>query len=195
LGALVVRVDPDSPAEQAGLRSGDVVLAVDGVAAMPYADIQDRVAGARKGSLLALKVWRHRTPLTMQVGVAEIPPDLAPRLAARALLQETRFGLELSERKGVLGISLLDPGLFVQSASGSAQRAGLRYGDMLIAVNDVQVAGLADFDAAIQSIKESDTVALLVMRGPARSYVPILPRGPQRAPVARGASDATARTP
>ncbi|SOD28030.1 serine protease Do [Variovorax sp. YR752] len=195
LGALVVRVDPDSPAEQAGLRSGDVVLAVDGAAAMPYADIQDRVAGARKGSLLALKVWRHRTPLTMQVGVAEIPPDLAPRLAARALPQETRFGLELSERKGVLGISLLDPGLFVQSASGSAQRAGLRYGDMLIAVNDVQVAGLADFDAAIQSIKESDTVALLVMRGSTRSYVPILPRGPQRAPVARGAGDATARTP
>jgi serine protease Do len=71
----------------------------------------------------------------------------------------------------------------------------LRYGDMLIAVNDVQVAGLADFDAAIQSIKESDTVALLVMRGSTRSYVPILPRGPQRAPVARGAGDATARTP
>ncbi|MFH0131814.1 trypsin-like peptidase domain-containing protein [Variovorax sp. VaC1] len=195
LGALVVRVDLDSPAEQAGLRSGDVVLAVDNAAAMPYADIQDRVAGARKGSLLALKVWRHKALLTMQVGVAEIPPDLAPRLTADALPPETRFGLELLERKGVLGISLLDPGLIVQSVSGSAQRAGLRYGDMLIAVNDVQVAGLADFDAAIRSIKETDTVALLVLRGSARSYVPILPRSPQRAAVARGVSDATARTP
>ncbi len=180
LGALVVRVDQDSPAERSGLRSGDVVLAVDGAAAMPYADIQDRVAGARKGSLLALKVWRRKALLAMQVGVAETPPDLAPPLAARVLAQETRFGLELSERKGVLGISLLEPGLIVQSASGSAQRAGLRYGDMLIAVNDVQVAGLADFDAAIRSIKESDTVALLIMRGSARSYVPILPRSAPR---------------
>jgi serine protease Do len=195
LGALVLRVDANSPAEEAGLRGGDVVLAVGTTAAMSYAEIQNRVAAARKGSQITLKVWRHRAPLTVQVGVAENPPDVAPRLAARAVAQETRFGLELSQRKGVLGISLPSPGLYVQSASGSAQLAGLRYGDMLIAVNDVEVADLADFDAAIRSIKESDTVALLVMRGAARSYVPILPRGPLRAPVARGAGDATALTP
>lgn len=195
LGALVVRVDPDSPAEAAGLRSGDVVLAVGAAAAMPYAEIQDRVASASQGSRLTLRVWRHRGPLTVQVSVAQSAPDIAPKPVARSETRELRFGLELAERKGVLGISLPDPGLYVQSASGSARQAGLRYGDMLIAVNDVSVAGLADFDAAIRSIPEGDTVALLVMRGSARSYIPIPPRMPKRAPLAQRAGDAAALMP
>jgi serine protease Do len=196
LGALVVRVDANSPAEEAGLRSGDVVLAVGTTAAMSYAEIQNRVAAASKDSQITLKVWRRRAPLTVQVGVAENPSDVAPRLAARAVAQETRFGLELSERKGVLGISLPSPGLYVQSVSGSAQLAGLRYGDMLIAVNDVEVADLADFDAAMRSVRESDTVALLIMRGSVRNYVPILPRrSSPHAPMARSAADAAALLP
>lgn len=195
LGALVVRVDADSPAAEAGLRSGDVVLAVGGDVAMSYADIQNRVAAARKGSRIALKIWRHRAALTVQVGVAENPPDVRPRAAGPAVMQETRFGLELAQRKGVLGISLPPPGLYVQSVSGSAQLAGLRYGDMLVAVNDVEVADLADFDAAIRTVRDSDTVALLVVRGSARSYVPILPRSSPHAPIARHASDGAVSTP
>jgi len=66
---------------------------------------------------------------------------------------------------------------------------------MLIAVNDVEVASLADFDSVIRSIAESDTVALLVVRGSARSYVPILPRSAARAPVARHAGEAAAPVP
>ncbi|QOF76116.1 trypsin-like peptidase domain-containing protein [Variovorax sp. 38R] len=176
LGALVVRVDADSPAEMAGLRSGDVVLAVGDAAAMPYAEVQERVASASSGSRLNLRVWRHRAPLTVQVRVAPDAPDVAPKLVARAETGEVRFGLELAERKGVSGIGLLAPGLYVQAVSGSAQRAGLRDGDALLAVNDVQVAGLRDFDAAIRSVADSDTVALLIARGSTRSYVPILPR-------------------
>ena len=194
-GALIVRVDPDSPAAAAGLRSGDVVLAVGADTAMSYADIQNRVAAAHQGSRIELKVWRHRAPLTVQVGVVENPPDASPRPAARAVVQEARFGLELVERKGVLGISLPSPGLYVQSVSGSAQMVGLRYGDMLIAVNDVEVACLADFDAAIRSVTENDTVALLVMRGSARSYVPILPRSAQRTPVERRAGEVAGSMP
>ncbi|WPG40956.1 trypsin-like peptidase domain-containing protein [Variovorax sp. EBFNA2] len=182
LGALIVRVDADSPAEAAGLRSGDVVLAVGAsAAAMPYAEIQEHVNSAGQGARLTLRVWRRRAPLTVEVGVAQSAPDLAPKPVARAETREVRFGLELGERKGVLGVSLLDPGLYVEAASGSAQRAGLRYGDALLAVNDVNVASLAQFDAAIQSIPESDTVALLIVRGATRGYVAIPPRASRRA--------------
>ncbi|MET3373479.1 S1-C subfamily serine protease [Variovorax boronicumulans] len=180
LGALVVRVDADSPAEMAGLCSGDVVLSVGDAAAMPYTEVQDRVANASPGSRLTLHVWRHRASLTVQVGVAANAPDIPPKLVVHPEAGEVRFGLELAQRKGGLGIGLSDPGLYVQAASGSAQRAGLRHGDALIAVNDVQVSGLEDFDAAIRSIPQSDTVALLVMRGSTRSYIPIPPRVSRR---------------
>lgn len=176
LGALIVRVDAGSPAENAGLRTGDIVLAVDASTAMPYADIQGRVSSARPGSRLALSLWRHRSPLLLQVVVAQSASDPAPRREQQTEVHDARLGLELVERKEPLGIGLLDPGLYVKSASGPAQLAGLRFGDMVLAVNDVSISGLADFDAAIRPISDSETVALLVMRGTTRSFVAVAPR-------------------
>lgn len=184
-GALIVRVDAGSPAEIAGLRSGDVILSVDAAQAMPYEDIQNRVSSARPGSRLALSVWRHRSALPMQVAVAQGVADAVPQVTRRTDMHEVRFGLELAERKGPLGVGLLDPGLYVKSVSGSAQRAGLRFGDMVLAVNDVSVSGQADFDAAIKSIGDDETVALLIMRGNARGFVPIAPRRPGAVSTAR----------
>lgn len=176
MGALIVRIDAGSPAETSGLRAGDVILAVNTTEAMPYEDIQNRVSLARPGSRLTLNVWRHRAALSVQVAVAPSAPDTVPQAVRHTPAHEVRFGLELAERKGPLGIGSLDPGLYVKSVSGSAQLAGLRFGDMVLAVNDVSVSGQADFDAAIKSIGDDETVALLVMRGNARSFVPIAPR-------------------
>ncbi|RZL96211.1 MAG: PDZ domain-containing protein [Variovorax sp.] len=173
LGALIVRVDSGGPAENAGLRSGDVVLAVNGGTAMAYAEIQERVAATRPGSSLALNIWRHRVPLTVTVAVAESQPDL-PLRAASLSGSEVRLGLGLVERTARQGGGLLEPGLYVKSVSGSAQRAGLRLGDMVLAVNDVGVAGIAELDAALASAGQ-DTVALLVRRGTATSFVAVVP--------------------
>lgn len=91
-----------------------------------------------------------------------------------------------TERKSLLGTGLLDPGLYVKSVSGSAQLAGLRFGDMLLAVNDVSVSGQADFDAAIKSIGDDETVALLIMRGsPSGAYCGRLQGGGTRRRSAR----------
>ncbi|SFQ60073.1 serine protease Do [Variovorax sp. OK605] len=177
-GAVVVRVDPGSPAERAGLRSGDVVLAVEATAPMSYAGIQDRVSSARPGSRLVLSVWRHRAALSLQVSVAASAFDVVPPSVARDA-NEARLGLELAERTGPLGIGSLDPGLYVKSASGSAQQAGLRFGDAVLAVNDTSVSGLTAFDAALRAAGDGNVVALLVMRGSTRNFVAIAP--PRRA--------------
>lgn len=187
-GALVVRVDAGSPAEIAGLRSGDVILSVNAADAMSYEDIQNRVSAARPGGRLALNVWRHRAALPVQVAVAPGAADAVPRVARRADTHELRFGLEFSERKGLPGIGLLDPGLYVKSVSGSAQAAGLRFGDMVLAVNDASVSSQAEFDAAIRPVGDNDTVALLIMRGSARGFVPIAPRRPVAAAAAAAAA-------
>ncbi|MDR6855763.1 PDZ domain-containing protein [Variovorax guangxiensis] len=65
----------------------------------------------------------------------------------------------------------------MRSASGSAQRAGLRFGDVVLAVNDVGVAALTDLDRALEPIGRSETVALLVRRGSITSFVPVTPLG------------------
>ena len=174
LGALIVRVDAGGPAATAGLRSGDVVLGVDGVAAMAYSEIQERVAASRPGSVLTLGVWRRKALLAVKLTVAESTSDL-PQRAAAPTAREARLGLDLVERTAKATSGQPESGLYVRSASGSAQRAGLRFGDVVLAVNDVAVAALTDLDRALEPIGRSETVALLVRRGSITSFVPVTP--------------------
>jgi serine protease Do len=175
LGALIVRVDPGGPAAAAGLRSGDVVLGIDGRAAMAYAEIQEHVAASRPGNSLTLGIWRRKAGLTLKLIVAESTPDLPTRLVAPVVAYEARLGLDLVERTGRQAGGPLEPGLYVRSASGSAQRAGLRFGDMILAVNDVGVGALSDLDKALETIGQGETVALLVRRGSITTFVPVMP--------------------
>lgn len=174
LGALIVRVDAGGPAASAGLRSGDVVLGFDDNKATAYSDIQERVAAARPGSALTLSVWRRKVPLTVKLTVAESPPDL-PRRAGPPGGREQRLGLDLVERSATRTGGLLEAGLYVRSTSGSAQRAGLRLGDVVLAVNDVAIAGIADMDKALETIREGETLALLIRRGSITTFVPVTP--------------------
>jgi len=176
LGALIVRVDAGGPAAAAGLRSGDVVLSLDGSAAMAYADIQDRVAASRPGSSLTLGVWRRKALLAVKLTVAESTPDL-PQRAVVPAAREVRLGLDLVERTAKAASGQPEPGLPVRSASGSAQRAGLRFGDVILAVNDVDVGALRDLDKALEGIGQGETVALLVRRGSITSFVAVTPVG------------------
>lgn len=170
LGALIVRVDAGGPAARAGLRSGDIVLGVDGSTATAYAEIQNRVAAARPGSSLTLNVWRRKAPLVVKLTVVESAPDLPQRVAALGG-RDVRLGLDLVERSARQG----EPALYVRSASGAAQRAGLRFGDVVLAVNDVGVAGIADLDRALEAIRPGETVALLIRRGSITSFVAVTP--------------------
>jgi serine protease Do len=178
VGALIVRVEAGGPAAGAGLRSGDVVLSINGSPAMGYAEIQERIAAARPGTSLALGIWRHKSAMTVKVVVSESSPDLPRRVAVRSDAQELRLGLELTERTTRQMGGLFEPGLYVKAASGSAQRAGLRLGDMILAVNDVSVAGIAELDTALGSVRQGETVALLIRRGTITTFVPVMPPMP-----------------
>lgn len=180
LGALIVRVDAGGPAANAGLRSGDVVLGVDGNTATAYPEIQQRVAAARPGASITLNIWRRKAPLTVKLTVAQSAPDLPQRVASRDR-REPRLGLDLVERAAKQTGGLPEPGLYVRSTSGSAQRAGLRFGDAILAVNDVGVSGISDLDRALESIRQGETVALLIRRGSITTFVPVTPSvGPTR---------------
>jgi len=173
-GALVTRVDSASAAAAAGLRSGDVILSIGGGAgAMSYPDIQQRVATTRPGTALALAVWRARSMVRLAVPVSAAAPDVPGRATLREVETEERLGLRLVERKADPLHTRLLPGLYVQSTTGASRRAGIEFGDSIVGVNQMAVAGLADFDAALRAAGPSPTVALLIRRGTAMSFVPV----------------------
>jgi len=173
-GALVLRVVRDSPAERSGLRSGDVVLGLDGHTDAGYVQLQQDVAAARPGQTLTLNVWRRGAAQRVVLTVGEAPADLPGRTEATQSPRDVRLGLSLGElpaaRRDRLGV---DGGVSVLEAHGAASLGGIESDDLIVAVGDRPVRDIAAFDAALAAAPIDRPVALLVLRAGTLAYLAV----------------------
>jgi serine protease Do len=172
-GALIASVEPGSPADKAGLKPGDVVLAFNGQAIDDPNKLPRLVAATKPGSSATLKIWRSGKAEEVKFTAAELvaegkPAKPAPDKGAKP----NRLGLVVSElppaQRRALGI---DYGLVVESADAS--RTPLRPGDVIVGVGRESFKSIEEFNRLISEQKQGDTVALLVRRGEATVYVPV----------------------
>ncbi len=172
-GALIAGVEPGGPADKAGLKPGDVVLAYNGEAIDDANKLPRLVAATKPGAAAALRVWRN--------GKAE-----EVKFTADALQSETRtakapaekagkpnsLGLVVSElpapQRRALGI---DYGVVVEAVQ--AGRTPLRPGDVIVGVGRESFKSVEEFERMIAERKPGDSVPLLVRRGEATVYVPV----------------------
>ncbi|HET9350001.1 MAG TPA: Do family serine endopeptidase [Burkholderiales bacterium] len=172
-GALIALVEPGSPADKAGLKLGDVVLAYNGQPIDDANKLPRLVAATKPGQSATLRIWRDGKAEEVKFTAAELVVDAKPaKPAAEKPTKPNRLGLVVSElpaaQRKALGI---DYGLVVESADAS--RSPLRPGDVIVGVGRETIKSLEDFDRLIAEHKQGDTVALLVRRGEATVYVPI----------------------
>jgi serine protease Do len=172
-GALIASVDPGSPADKAGLKPGDVVLAFNGQQIDDPNKLPRLVAGTKPGQSATLKIWRDGKAEDVKFTAAELVTEAkAPKPAPEKGTKPNRLGLVVSElpaaQRKALGIEF---GLVVESADAS--RTPLRPGDVIVGVGRESVKSLEDFNRLIGDQKPGDTVALLVRRGEATVYVPV----------------------
>ena len=175
-GAVVLSVSRGGPADRAGLRTGDILLGVLGAGDRSYPALQQAIAAATHRETLAVEVWRRGAILRMalQPETIEREPEVPP---ATAVAPEPRLGLlvdELvaTERKE---LRLQGGGIAVRAANGASRDAGLRRGDVILAINDVAIANVAAFDAALSAAVRGRPVALLVQRGGVLGYLVVQP--------------------
>jgi serine protease Do len=171
-GILVSQIAPGSPAEKAGLKVGDIIVAIDGEKVREVRELQFRVMKTPPGTEITLTILRGGKEQTIKAKVGEMP-------------EEVSFG-QPREQAGELGLSLRDlspeevrrfgvKGVFVDGvAPGSlAQRSGLRRGDIILAVNNEPVESLSQFNENIEKAKSEQRtrVLLLIRRGGSNLYV------------------------
>jgi serine protease Do len=171
-GALVSQVQEDSPAARAGLLPSDVILSFNGKPVENSGDLPRMVGVAKPGSKIPLQVWRRGKTAELEVVLAELPSE--EQLAGRGAKAYSRGGLALSELTPEQRRELkIDHGLLVEEVTGDAARAGIRVGDVLLAVNNGKVATVEGFRKAIAAIPKGKSAAILVRRGEGSLYIPL----------------------
>jgi serine protease Do len=178
-GGLVGRVERGGPADQAGLRDGDIILKFDGTAVERSAQLRRLAAAAAPGTRVDLSVWRNGAVRQVAVTVAELEQGKAPQRevpAAKPPAPAKPLGLSVAPlgeaQKTALGGRT---GVVVETAEGAAARAGLRPGDIILAIDQADVASAQAFAAQAARAVPGKPVVLLVRRGDSSRYVVLRP--------------------
>ncbi len=175
-GALVNSVEKGGPAEKAGIEAGDVILRFDGKPVNSSEDLPRIVGGSKPGSSIAVQVWRNKSARDLQVVVAELSDDRATRQARGGKPQpqaSNRFGMALSDLTEAQRKELkVEGGVLVDGVQGAAAQAGLRRGDVILAINNQDVRSVEQFQQLMGGFDKGRIVALLVRRGGNSLYIP-----------------------
>ena len=178
-GILVSDVSPGGPAARAGLKRGDVIVAIDGKPVEDVGHFRNHIAGTPPGTTEKLTILRDGREQTLEVAIAEIPERAT--VAASMPARPEGPGLEVVDLTPEMARRLgLPPG--VQGAvvariqpGGTAAEAGLRPGDVVQELNRRPVRSAKDFTRALAEAGGQDLVAV-VNRGGTTAYV-IIERG------------------
>lgn len=176
-GALVSGVEKGSPADKGDLQPGDVILKFDGKVINASPDLPRAVGATKPGKEVPVEVLRKGSNKTLNITVGEMPVDkdeanVGPKGNGKP--EANRIGLILRElnpqqKKNLNGKN----GLLVVDAQGPAAQAGIRRGDMILALNNTDIQSLEQFNKQIAAMASGKTVALLVQRGENTLYVPV----------------------
>ncbi len=171
-GALISTVENGSPADKAGLKPGDVILLLNGETITGSSDLPPRVAAIRPGTKIELQVWREKKKRNVTVTVGSF--DELMQVAADA-------GKTPEGRLGIVARTLTDnerrqsdlpqSGLLVTDVSGSAAKAGIRRGDLILSVNGQSVESVNQLHKLTE--KAGKSIALLIQRQNARIFIPV----------------------
>lgn len=176
-GALVNSVEKGGPADKAGIEAGDVILRFDGKPVNSSEDLPRVVGGTKPGSKVAIQVWRNKATRDLQVVVAELSDDRTGRQSRSGKPQPpvaAQFGMGVTDLTDVQRRELkVEGGVFVDNVQGAAARAGLRRGDVILAVNNQDVKSVEQFRQLMGSFDKGRIVALLVRRGGNSLYIPL----------------------
>lgn len=183
-GALVRGVEPDSPAAKAGVEPGDIILKFDGKEIDKSVDLPRLVGNTKPGTRSAMTVLRRGAQRDLNVVVAELEPEQptarasttpepAPAPAGGAV---QAMGLLLAELSESDAKSLnVRGGVRVAGATGAAARAGVREGDVIVAVANTEVTSVKDVESALSKVDKNRPVTLLLRRGEWAQYAVVRP--------------------
>ena len=178
-GALISGVERGGPADRAGVRASDVILKFNGKPVTSSADLPRIVAATKPGSEVGVLLWRKGSTLKVSIIVGEIQ-DAAGKQATDNQGGDSpsqsiaRLGLNVTELNDEQKAELqVGGGLLVLEAKGAAARADLQRGDVILAIGNIEILSVKQFNEILKQVAPGRNIALLVRRNDGTMYIPI----------------------
>ena len=167
-GVLISEVRAGSPAEAAGLRSGDIIMSIDGKPTSDVGQVKNRIGFTKLGATIEVKVWRDGKEKRLTVDVGK---EQGASKQARQELQE-HLGLSVSNVSDKPN-SRHDHGVVVEAVNprGVAAFSGVRTGDVVLEVNRKRVDDTDAFYDLLDQSKEERSILFLIDRRGHRIFV------------------------
>jgi serine protease Do len=163
-GSLIIDMVKDGPAQKAGLRKDDVILAVDGVTVADSGMLRNLAANTTVGNTLRLTIWRNKSKQEIRVVIGNL--EDAAKLMSASIWE--RLGVELrpfkpaeagkfglSEGQGIV-IARLDP-------KGPMAEVGFEVDDAIVQVNNQVIDSVDTLDTVMESVKPSQKISIVAI--------------------------------
>jgi serine protease Do len=178
-GVIAADVEPDGPAERAGVKRGDILLSMDGRGLDSARQLESGVYRRQKGEKAALKVLRAQDEMDVSVGVEELEnqddplaglvtpeKNLIPRLGVLCIEIDKRVAAMMHGLRQQYGLIVA-----AKSPEGQGRYIELRPGDVIHAVNTLPVSTVDALRESIDAMKRGAAVVLQVERSGVFRYV------------------------
>jgi len=174
-GALVARVEADSAADKAGLKTGDVIVSFNSVPVYTSSDLPPLVGNTEIGKHVPVTLIRAGKEVKVEVVVGQLKPTPDAKVAKAAAAKDG-FGvavgpLDEEQRKATRS----DKGVVVNQVIGdsTAEKAGILVNDIIVSFNNKEVATPDELRQAIKDAPKGRSVPVLVIRDNSARYIPV----------------------
>jgi serine protease Do len=183
-GAFVSSVEAGSPAEKAGIEAGDIILKFDGKTIEKSSDLPRTVGNTKPGTQSKLTFLRRGATRDIAITVGEFEPEkaAAAKPAAAEKPAETAavvqlLGLTVSDlSEAQKKESKIRAGVRVDAVAEPALKAGIREGDIITQIANIEVIDTKSFAQLMAKLDKSKSVSVLLRRGEWSQYTVIRPK-------------------